>query len=163
MQRSRVRIPLKPWFFFSGFFFPIATAVQKWIISYTSFGPRYQGHSRFSKNYPPCPSLTAISCLYTIMMMFLKGIWREQKSNRQIFPHKIILRNYFFKSAHVYFTDGVVTHYFCHNGNHVVEPGWWTVVCNPAKLSSNWLCKALGLVIVILLEIRTLIFLWGRL
>ena len=39
------------------------------------FGPRYQGHSRFSKNYPPCPSLTAISCLYTIIMMFLKGMF----------------------------------------------------------------------------------------
>ena len=48
--------------------------------------------------------------------------------------------------------------YWKPRGNHVVEPGWWTVVCNPAKLSSNWLCKALGLVIVILLEIRTLIF-----
>ena len=64
----------------------------------------------------------------------------KQKSNRQIFPHKIILRNYFFfKSDYVYFTDGVVTHYFCHilYGKHVVEPGWWTVVRNTPKLSSN--------------------------
>ena len=58
----------------------------------------------------------------------------KQTSTRQIFPHKIILRYYFFKSAQVYFTDGVVTHYFCHilYGKHVVKAGWWTVVRNTA-------------------------------
>ena len=63
----------------------------------------------------------------------------KQTSTRQIFPRKIILRYYFFKSAHVYFTDGVVTHYFCHilYGKQVVEAGWWTVVHNTAKLPSN--------------------------
>ena len=63
----------------------------------------------------------------------------KQMSTRQIFPHKIILRYYFFKSAHVYFTDGVVTHYFFFffYGKHVVKAGWWTVVCNTAKLRFN--------------------------
>ena len=63
----------------------------------------------------------------------------KQTSTRKIFPHKIILRYYFFKSTHVYFTDGVVTHYFCHilHGKQVVEAGWWTVVRNTAKLPFN--------------------------
>ena len=51
----------------------------------------------------------------------------KQKSNRQIIPHKII------PSAHVYFIDGVVTHYFCHilYGKHMVElkdGGQWLVI-----------------------------------
>ena len=63
----------------------------------------------------------------------------KQTSTRQIFPHKIILRYYFFKKGHVYFTDGVVTPYFCHilYGKQVDEAGWWTVDRNTAKLPSN--------------------------
>lgn len=48
----------------------------------TPLGQRYQGHSRFSKNYPPCTSLTAISCLYTIIVMFLKGMFINISSCR---------------------------------------------------------------------------------
>ena len=60
--------------------------------------------------------------------------------------------SYFFLKCHVYFIDGVVTHYV-----YLVWKArrWRTVVRNIAKLSSNWLYQDLGLVNVKrILEIR---------
>ena len=71
------------------------------------FGPRYQGHSRFSKNYPPCPSLTAISCLYTIIMMFLKGMFINISSCR------MPTRSFGRKELHVSPYSDFVTTVFC--------------------------------------------------